>query len=508
MIHHFAARLLTLLLACVYAWPVNAAAGPRTPDLVLKGTVEGSDHQTYKLVPFEVPAGVKALEVRFEYTGREARTTIDLGLLGPGEDFAQAFRGWSGGNKKAFGLSRIDATPSYLSGPVGPGQWNLLLGVPNIRSGQTSQFVAEIFFTREGEVPAPVQPVVLRGEPGWYRGDLHMHSGHSDGSCATKSGSQRAPCPLFLTLDAAADRGLDFVAVTEHNTVSHVRELTALQPYFDRLLLIPGMEMTTFQGHANAFNVREPVDFRVGSTQVPDWNALLTAVAKQGAIVSINHPNAPSGEACMGCGWTAQPAADMSRIQAVEVVNGHDVESKTAGLPFWEQQLQLGHRLTAIGGSDTHDVTAKSSGLQPARIAVPTTVVHASSLGIEAILEGIRSGNVFVDTAGTRDRLLEFSARNGTESVPMGSLLGVRRGQSVEFQVRVANVSGGKVEVIRDGAVVKEMAGAAIGGDDHRLSFTQRSDGARHWVRVNVRDAEGHLVLIGNPIYLNAPRLP
>ena len=48
-----------------------------------------------------------------------------------------------------------------------------------------------------------------------------------------KSGQQRGPCPLFLTLDAAANRGLDFVVFTEHNTHSHVRELTALQPYFD-----------------------------------------------------------------------------------------------------------------------------------------------------------------------------------------------------------------------------------------------------------------------------------
>jgi predicted metal-dependent phosphoesterase TrpH len=103
-------------------------------------------------------------------------------------------------------------------------------------------------------------------------------------------------------LNAAADRGLDFVVFTEHNTNSHVRELTALQPYFDRLLLIPGMEMTTFQGHANAFNLREPVDFRVGSATVPDWNTLLKETASKGAIVSINHPRVPTGEACMGCG--------------------------------------------------------------------------------------------------------------------------------------------------------------------------------------------------------------
>jgi hypothetical protein len=329
-----------------------------------------------------------------------------------------------------------------------------------------------------------------------------MHSQHSDGNCETKSRSQRAPCPLFLTLDAAADHGLDFVVVTEHNTVSHVRDLIALQPYFDRLLLIPGMEMTTFQGHANAFNLREPVDFRVGSPQVPDWNALLGAAAKQGALVSINHPNVPSGEKCMGCGWMANPAADMSRVQAIEVVNGNDVESPTAGLPFWQQQLQKGFRLTAIGGSDTHDVTAKDFVAATGRIGVPTTVVYASALSIDAIMAGIRSGNVFVDAAGTRDRLLEFSASSGTAKATMGGTLAASVGQGVEFQVRVVNVAGGRVEVVRD-TVIDAPANAAIAGDEHRLSFTQTGDGARHWVRINVRDRDGRLVLIGNPIYLN-----
>ncbi|WP_020653746.1 hypothetical protein [Massilia niastensis] len=32
-----------------------------------------------------------------------------------------------------------------------------------------------------------------------------------------------------------------------------------------------------------------------------------------------------------------------------------------------------------------------------------------------------------------------------------------------------------------------------------------RSDGARHWLRADVRDAAGKLILLGNPIYLDPP---
>jgi hypothetical protein len=470
------------------------------PDLILRDTITDKAYRTYRMMPFDVPEGVKALEIRFDYTGREARTTVDVGLLGPGETFDEQFRGWSGGNKRSFTLSASDATPSYLSGPVTPGRWQLMLGVPNIRNGQISEFTAEVYFQRNDQHGLPTEPTPLKAEPGWYRGDLHMHSEHSDGNCASKSGEKRVPCPLFLTLDAAADRGLDFVAFTDHNTNSHIKELTALQPYFDKLLLIPGMEMTTFQGHANALNLREPVDFRVSSAEVPDWNTLLTEARKKGALISINHPRVATGEACMGCGWSPNPAVDLSLVQAVEVVNGNDVESPVTGIPFWQEQLQKGHRLTAIGGSDTHDVTSKNASPPPGRIGVPTTVVHANALSIDAIMEGIRAGNVFVDIVGSRDRMVELSATYEQSTVVMGGQLSVPAKQSVTFTARIEQMTGGTAEIIRDG---KKTRRTAIPAAKHSWSFEETSDGKPHWIRIDVRDANGKLALLGNPIYLN-----
>jgi hypothetical protein len=111
-----------------------AAGASSQPDMVLRGSLTGQDNQTWHVVPFDVPAGTTRITVDFDYTTRDARTTIDLGLLGPdgfrGQD---GFRGWSGGNKRTFTVSATDATPSYLPGAIRPGRWNLLLGIPNIR---------------------------------------------------------------------------------------------------------------------------------------------------------------------------------------------------------------------------------------------------------------------------------------------------------------------------------------------------------------------------------------
>jgi hypothetical protein len=464
------------------------------PAIVLTGTVSGSDNHTYREIRFEVPAGTGRITIDFSYTGRDQHTAIDLGLFDP-----ERFRGWGGGKHDSVTLSETDATPSYLPGPILPGTWKLLLGVPNIRSGAHSEFTALIYFRPKGSEPAgsTFSNAPLRAEPGWYRGDLHLHTGHSDGSCVSQSG-QSVPCPVFKIVSAAADRHLDFVAVTDHNATSHYEALRELQPYFDRLLIIPGREITTFEGHANVFGTTEFIDFRVGSPSVPTMNDLFSQVERLHALISINHPNDPPGEGCMGCRWQA-PNADLARVQAVEAVNDGNAEGPLAGIPFWEGQLNRGFHLTGIGGSDTHrpdDNSRPRSG-----VGYPTTVVQARELSEHGILEGIRSGRVFIDIEGTPDRLLEMAASSAEKSVVMGGSLDIPSGMQIHFSVHVTHASGTRTEVIQDGHSISPISDSAIKNDNSVQNFDLASDGRRHWIRINIRDRDNHLLLVGNPIY-------
>ncbi len=103
-------------------------------------------------------------------------------------------------------------------------------------------------------------------------------------------------------------------------------------------------------------------------------NVLLRNARKLGALVSVNHPAAPSGEICMGCGWTPASPVEMNLLDAFEVVNGGTEDPAFSGVPSWEHQLSLGHRLSAIGGSDNHRPFIPLD--QPGAIGRPTTVVY------------------------------------------------------------------------------------------------------------------------------------
>src|SRR5580698_9314720 len=213
-----------LLAFALAPWAVAQQAREDMPaNLVLTGDVKGDQNQTYLEIPFAVPAGIHRISVDFQYTGKDQRATLDLGVAD-----SQRFRGASGGNKSHFTISETDATPSYLPGAIPAGQWRLIIAVPNMRAQVVSHYEAEIRFNASAEDEAFTTQPLATGTR-WYRGDLHMHTAHSDGSCASQSG-RMVPCPVFLTAQTATARGLDFIAITDHNADSQDDDERELQP--------------------------------------------------------------------------------------------------------------------------------------------------------------------------------------------------------------------------------------------------------------------------------------
>lgn len=457
------------VLAAASLPAAQTADGLTGPPLHFSRELTRADYERLIEQPFDVPAGTRRIEVSYRVTGADARTVVDLGLRGP-----SGLRGWSGGSRATIWVSALGATPGYLPGAIEPGSWAVLLGVPNIRAGRTDTVEITVRFFAP-DLPAGAA-MAGRG-PGWYVGDLHAHSGHSDGRARSRRG-QAVGTPPHRVADAAVAAGLDFVALTDHNTASHWLDVDRLQPHYDDLLLLRGREVTTYRGHANTVGERTFHEFRLAA---PDASpaALLAPIADAGAFVSINHPRLPDGEACMGCGWNVSTPDVLRHVHGVEVVNGDTASGPLSGWEFWARMLSAGHRLTAVGGSDEHTVDDDADR----RLGRPSTVVWAQALSEVAIVDGLRRGRVYVRVRGPQGPTLDFHAEHDGARVEMGGVT-----QAGGTLTLVATVSGGEAQTLQwiaDGSVVAE---APVTSAPLRLA---QAAVAGRWFSLVVRDASG-----------------
>src|ERR1700751_2610367 len=89
-------------------------------------TLEERFASPWHYLPGEVPPGTGALRVELDYD-RDDGAVLDLGCLGP-----SGFRGWSGGARESFVIAADAATPGYLPGQVGPGLWQVIIGLHQV----------------------------------------------------------------------------------------------------------------------------------------------------------------------------------------------------------------------------------------------------------------------------------------------------------------------------------------------------------------------------------------
>jgi hypothetical protein len=331
----------------------------------------------YRYLPVDVPAGARRLTVSLAYDAGAG--VLDIGCLDPDGEF----RGWSGGARSEFTITERWATPGYLPGPVSPGSWRVILGLHRVPpQGLAWTVTAEAALSvpdppRLAGIPTPARPPArnLPAPPGltWLAGDLHSHTVHSDGELTV---------PELAAL--AAGNGLDFLAVTDHNTVSHHAELAAAGASAG-LVLVPGQEITTDRGHANAFGDIGWVDFR---RTVDEW---LSIVDERDGLLSVNHP--------LGGDFAWLHRTD-ERPPLAEVWHSGWWD-RTWGAPLaW--LLAWGVDTVPVGGSDFHSLA------QAQRPGQPTTWVACEERTVDGVLAGLAMGLVAITESPTGPALLRI----------------------------------------------------------------------------------------------------
>ena len=324
---------------------------------------------------------------------------------------------------------------------------------------------------------SPLKRTLFLKGPGWYRGDLHAHSQHSD-----------AAWGIADLVAFAEQQQLEFVTLSDHNTVSGLAEF---QTYHSTdLLTLNAFELTTFHGHALALGVEKLLEWRVSPPDGPahTMREIAAAVEETGGLFVIAHPMSLGSPWCSGCHWNY---ADMmpGTARAVEVWNSAWDSDR-----FNEQALQLyylwlnqGYRLVATAGTDSHRPPEAGAKLG-------FNVVYAEEFSQKGLLTAVERGHLYLSGGPT----LDLSARNAAGEVfKIGDVV---TGNDVGVSLRWRGcVPGETVRVIADGKVHKTLTEASAG--NHTFTFATLPA----WLTVEIRDAQNNLRALSNPLFFQVP---
>lgn len=466
---------------------------PASPELRVEGHLGPSQARSCIAYPLDVPVGTRSIVLRLRYGPAQIariRNLLTLSLFDP-----YGFRG--AGHRHApeqtITIGARDATPGFLPGPLTPGRWTIELDLhavlPTLRGGVDFLLEAETvpvaaddqplddvvpdeepIETRAPDEPEPVTGAHASVAPsGWLKGDLHVHSNHSDGRWSVED----------IVAHVRTHR-LDYLALTDHNTISGRAALRrALGEARLSPVLIDGMELTTFWGHANALGVSEWIDWRTRGPSGQGDQGMITMpaaageVRRLGGLFVVNHPRSAGYPWCTGCRWEYGDET-LEYADAVEVMNGPWARKQNRdAMALWDRWLSDGHRIPATAGTDSHGFSK-----QPAQLGF-TYVRTARSAA--AILAAVKAGESFLSRGPSIEWL--HAAAKGDVSVRLGA---------IEAPVEVVLVGDGKT-------VARERT-------DRSGDVTLRSESSHRWRRVEIhaRGEKAPLALT-NPCFSARP---
>lgn len=537
------------------ATPCGSVAAPAT----VSRTYSPDRARTYDYVAVEVPEGTTRIEVGYRWvdhaqqrglpanpaTDTLAPSVLDLGLWEGGTTDDSGFRGWSGSRQGRLDkgqapvwVAEADAERGYVPGPITPGPWFVEVGVAAVGPDGATVEVQVACRSDVGAGAAPVDPVdpdhVADPSPGWFHGDFHLHAFHSHPCGPAYTGPPNA-CGHPSMIAQARAAGLDIVPVTEYVTTRHWGELGPVQRANPDLLVWPGREIITYQGHAVTLNDTGVAEYRHGHDGIT-LPQVQRRITDAGGLFGVAHPTIFPGPLfrgfCRGCELEVS-GLDWDRVDTIEVLtgpamadlsdahgsfpstHGHGLYAEQPFIPtaidFWEDKLLSGHKIAPVSGSDSKGVDGAAQRNRKG-YGSSATAVRADRLSVAAVSEAIRAGRVYVRARGVDESPeLDLAVRSvdGAHTGTFGSVLPVA---AALMDVQVRGAAGQVLRITRNGDVV---ASVPIAGADQTITVPiHRSPGEERagsrlgtfW-RVDTVDARG-VTTIGNAVFLAGPVLP
>ncbi len=153
--------------------------------------------------------------------------------------------------------------------------------------------------------------------------DLHVHTCYSYDALTT----------LKEVVAYSKKQGLDGVALTDHDTLLGARKLTQET----KLIVIPGIEITTLDGHILALNVIKPIPPKLSLAET------VRRIHEAGGIAVCAHPYSV---------YKSGLSQQIACCEAVEVINSASVPFGLS--TYLNRKLATRLNLPQTAGSDSH----------------------------------------------------------------------------------------------------------------------------------------------------------
>ncbi len=375
--------------------------------MIFTGTVSPSSPAPYINHEFDVPSGTKRLVVALEYD-KPGICQLYLSVFAPDGGYrgSRMLPAAIGAVRLELDLSAVAASLGGIAAPIMAGMWRAQLDLERTAYTVDYTLMVECLELEPEMTQVLAAPDFIVKQAGWYKGELHSHSHHSDGRSSVAE-----------LVASARHHGLDFLSLTDHFTTAGWGELESLAN--SDLCLIRGLEVTGHRGHANFHGLQSWVNPFVDQPDLWSINDAAKATHNQGGLCCVNHPFS------LDLGWRYHEF-DWDNADLLEIYHHHEGEDNTRQLSLWDELLRAGKRITGVAGTDSHDPFRGRH-----RLGQVFTVVQANALTPNAILEGLKQARAYVTLGPT----LRFIATSGTAQAGMGETLEAQKAVRLELEI-------------------------------------------------------------------------
>ena len=338
------------------------------------------DNETHVSVSFDVPDGLKSIEVRtayspkYEYDEGRCFELIENGLVS--QDVSGRFTvgqkrrciplanhiSWSlSDGEKWLGtehrhcpdqmhiISEEYSSNGFIKVAPKGGRWTLIASINGLVTQYTDVLIEVDGFEDKkdcGEVKdygdRHISNDSCEGKRTWQRVEMHCHTVASDGDMQPAELVQRA-----------IERGYKAICITDHNTTSNVDEVKKWGDKYG-LVVAGGIEWTTFWGHLTVIGGNSDIDWK--DITPANINAKIIRARHLGDIVTIAHPKRIGSPLCMGC-HNKFKITNWDYVTSYEVWSHYQPNLSPPNLKAkaeWVSLLDKGYKICAMYGYDWH----------------------------------------------------------------------------------------------------------------------------------------------------------